>query len=86
METAREHTTGRLWVDCLVNLTLLSLMFLRGEQNGDFILQQYCLKAILPYFLAIGHHSYARYLNCYVRQMEHLPQRANEDLLAGVHT
>ena len=66
METAREHTTGRLWVDCLVKPTLLSLMFLRGELNGDFILQQYCLKAILLYFLVVGHHSYARYLNWYV--------------------
>ena len=44
-------------------LTLLSLMFLRGERNGDIILQQYCLKAILLYLFAVGHHSYARYLN-----------------------
>ena len=39
LETAREHPTGRLWVDCFVKPTLLSLMFLRGELNGDFLLQ-----------------------------------------------
>ena len=42
LETAREHPTGRLWVDCFVKPTLLSLMFLRGERNGDFLLQQHC--------------------------------------------
>ena len=51
-ETARGHPTGRLWVDCFVKPTLLSLMFLRGERNGDFLLQQHCLKAMLPYFFA----------------------------------
>ena len=49
-------------------------MFLRGEQNGDFLLQQHCLKAMLPYFFVAGHHNYARYLSWYVRQMEHFPQ------------
>jgi len=40
---------------------------------------------MLPYFFVAGHHNYARYLSWYVRQMEHLPQRAKEDLLAGAH-
>lgn len=53
-------------------------------QNGDLYLQQYCLKAMLPYFLAAGHLSYA-YLSWYVQQMEHLPQMAKEDILAGAH-
>ena len=85
LETARGHPTGRLWVDCFLKATLLSLMFLRRERNGDFLLQQHCLKAMLPYFFAAGHHNYARYLSWNVRQMEHLPQRAKEDLLAGAH-
>ena len=64
-------------MDCFVKPTLLSLlMFLRGEQNGDFLLQQHCLKAMLPYFFAAGHHNYARYLSWYVRQMGHFPQCA----------
>ena len=70
-------------MDCFLKPTLLSLMFLRRERDGDFLLQQHCLKAMLPYFFAAGHHNYARYLSWYVRQMEHLPQRAKEDLLAG---
>ena len=85
LQTARGHPTGRLWVYCFVQPTPLSLMFLRGERNGDFLLQQHCLKAMLPYFFAAGHHNYARYLSWYVQQMEHLPYRANGDLLVGAH-
>ena len=84
LETARGHPTGRLWVDCFVKPTLLSFMLLRGERDGDFILQQHCLK--LPYFFAAGHHNYTRYLSWYVQQMEHLPHRAKEDLLAGAYS
>ena len=61
LETARGHPTGRLWVDCFVTPTLLSFMFQRGERNGDFLLQQHCLKAMLPYFFAAGHHNYDRW-------------------------
>ena len=85
LEAAREHPTGRLWVDCLIKPTLIALMFLRGERNGDFLLQQYCLNTMLPYFFAAGHHNYDRYLSWYVRQMENLPQHAKDDLLAGAH-
>ena len=72
-------------MDCIVKPTLLSLMFLPGDRNGDFLLQQQCLKTMLSYFFAAGHYNYARYMSWYVRQMEHFPQRAKEDLLAGAH-
>ena len=85
LETARGHPTWRLWVDGFVKPTLLSLVFLRRERNGDFLLQQHCLKAMLPYLFAAGHHNYARYLSWYVRQMEHLSHCAKEDLLVGAH-
>ena len=48
-------------------------MFLRGKLNGDCLLQQHCLKAMLSYVFAAGHHNYDRYLSWYVRQIEHLP-------------
>ena len=72
-------------MDCLIKPTLLALMFLHAERNGDFRLQQYCLKKMLPYFFAAGHRNYTSYLSWYVRQMENLPQDAKEDLLAGAH-
>ena len=65
-------------VSHVLAVTLLSVMFLRRERDCDFLLQQHCLKAMLPYFFAADHHNYARYLSWYVRQMKHLPQRAKE--------
>ena len=43
----------------LIKPTLLALMFLRREWDGDFLLQQHCLKEMLPYFFAAGHQNYA---------------------------
>ena len=85
LEEARGHPTGRLWVDCFVKPTLLALMFQRAERDGDFLLQQHCLEAMLPYFFAAGHQNYSRYVSWYVLQMRHLPENAKEDLLAGAH-
>ena len=65
LETAREHPAGRLWVDCLIKPTLLALMLLHAERNGDLLLQQYCLKKMLPYFAAASHYNYFRYLSWY---------------------
>ena len=41
LETARGHPTRRIWLVCFVKPTLLSLMFMREEQNGDFLLKQH---------------------------------------------
>ena len=76
LKTTRELPTGRLWVDCLIKSTLLAFMSLHIEWNNDLLLQQHCLKEMLPYFFAAGHQNYARYQSWYVRQMEHLPQIA----------
>ncbi|CAL8282704.1 unnamed protein product [Boreogadus saida] len=42
LDKAREHPTGRLWVDCLIRPTSIALNFLRAERQGDFLLQQHC--------------------------------------------
>ena len=85
LEMARRHPTGRLWVDCLIKPTLLALQFLRAQKEGDFLLQQDSLKAMMPYFFAAGHTNYARYISWYLRETEHLPKEAKDDLLQGAH-
>ena len=85
LEKAREHPTGRLWVDCFIILTLIALRFWRAEREGDWLLQQHCLEEMLPYFFAAGHHHYARWITWHLRDMQHLPATAKDDLLAGSH-
>ncbi|KAL8597460.1 hypothetical protein ACOMHN_050958 [Nucella lapillus] len=85
LETTRQLPTGRLWVDCMIKPTLLALQFLRAERDGDFLLQQISLKAMMPYFFAAGHMNYARYMTWYLRLAENLPKAAKDDLLNGAH-
>ena len=33
LDKAREHPTGRLWVDCLIRPTSIALNFLRAERQ-----------------------------------------------------
>ena len=55
LEKAREHPIGKLWVDCFIQPTMLAHQFLRAESEGDWLLQQHCLKMMLPYFFSAGH-------------------------------
>ena len=82
LETAREHPTGRLWLNCLIKPTLIALMLLRRYRNGDFLLQQHCLNAMLSHFFVAGHHNYAFCLSWYVRRIQHLPSACQR----GRHT
>ena len=38
LEKAREHPTGKLWVDCLIIPTMLAHQFTRSEREGDWLL------------------------------------------------
>eukprot|EP00745_Piridium_sociabile_P013977 TRINITY_DN2058_c0_g1_i7.p1 TRINITY_DN2058_c0_g1~~TRINITY_DN2058_c0_g1_i7.p1 ORF type:complete len:474 (+),score=89.64 TRINITY_DN2058_c0_g1_i7:286-1707(+) len=85
LEKAREHPTGKLWVDCFITPTMLAHQFMRAEREGDWLLQQYCLEMMMPYFFVAGHHNYARYISWHLRDMQHLPHDAKKDLLDGAH-
>ena len=85
LDTAREHPTGKLWVDGIIVTTMLAHEFLRAEREGDWLLQQDCLRRMLPYFFASGHHWYARYMSWHLLEMENLPDEAKSDLIKGAH-
>ena len=85
LEAVREHPVGRLCVDCLIKLTLLPLQLLHARRDGDFLLQQVTLEAMMPYFFAAGHMNYARYMTWYLRNVENLPTAAKIDLMKGAH-
>ncbi|KAJ8349304.1 hypothetical protein SKAU_G00244340 [Synaphobranchus kaupii] len=81
----REHPTGRLWVDCVITPTIIAHKFWRAEKEGDWLLQQHCLEEMRRYFFAAGHHHYSRWITWHLRDMQHLPATAKDDLLAGSH-
>ena len=44
-----------------------------------------CLEEMLSYFFAAGDHKYSRLITWHLRDMQHLPATAKDDLLAGSH-
>ena len=48
LEAVREDPVGRFWVDCLIKPTLLALQLLHAQRDGDFLLQQVSLEAMMP--------------------------------------
>ena len=80
LEKAREHPTGKLWVDCFIIPTMLAHQFTRSEREGGWLLQMHCLEMMMPYFFVSGHHNYTRYISWHLRDMQHLPHDAKKDL------
>ena len=72
-------------MDCLIKPTLLALPLLRAQRDGDFLLQQVSLEAMMPHFFAAGHVNYASYMTWYLRNIENLPPAAKNDLMKGAH-
>ena len=54
-------------------------------REGGWILQQYRLERMLPYFFVAGRRHYARFISWHLRDMQHLPLDAKQDLLNGAH-
>ena len=68
LEKAREHPTGKLWVDCLIRPTMIAHHFLRGECESDLLLHEHSLVEMIPYFFSASHHNYARYITFYLQE------------------
>ena len=83
MEAVREHPVGKLWVDCLIRPTLLALPLLHIHRDGDFLLRQVSLEAMMLYFFAAWHMNYARYMTWYLRNVDNLPTAAMNELMKG---
>ena len=64
---------------------MLAHHFMRVERECDWILQQNCLERMLPYYFEVGHHHYARYISWHLRDMQHIPLDAKQDLINGSH-
>lgn len=62
--------TCRLWLDCLIKPVFLMMAYIRAEREGDWLLRVYCVKSMMPYFFAAGHHNYARSGLAYLRAIE----------------
>ena len=52
--------------DTILNMELLRLIFIRSYHEGNFQLYVQSLKALVPWFLALDHHNYARWIPIHI--------------------
>ena len=80
---AAKSKTSKLWLDCLIKPVFLKMSYVRAEREGDWPLHIFCVRSMLPYFFAAGHHHYARSSLIYLRTMENLPSDVYQRFLKG---
>lgn len=68
----QKSPTFQYW-DTVLNMELLGLIFIKSHREGNFALYIESLKALVPWFFALDHHNYARWIPIHIRDMESLP-------------
>jgi hypothetical protein len=71
-EMIQKSPTFQYW-DTVLNMELAGLIFVRSHREENFALYVESLKAIVPWFFALDHHNYARWIPVHIRDMESLP-------------
>ena len=84
-DAATQSKTTDMWVENLVKLVFIMMLFVRAEREGDWPLHLWAVKEMLPYFFAASHINYARYGLYYLRSMEKLPKEILTHFLKGEH-
>ena len=76
---------SRHWVDNLIRLVMLIMMYVRAERECDFSLHLHVCYKMMPYFFVAGHVNYARLNPSYLRTMHKLPGIVLEQLYKNEH-
>ncbi len=60
------------YLDTVLRLEILGLIFVRSHRERDFFLYVESLKSLAPWFFALDHQNYARWIPIHIRDMESL--------------
>ena len=71
-EMVQKSPTFHYW-DTILKMELLGLIFIRSHRERNFSLYVESLKALVPWFFALDHHNYARWIPIHIQDMESLP-------------
>lgn len=75
--------TFQYW-DTIYNLEILGLLLVRAHREADFALYVESLKALVPWFFALDHYNYARWIPIHIRDMDNLPQSILKEFMNGL--
>lgn len=74
----KKSPTFQYW-DTILNMEITGLLFIRSHREANFTLYVESLKALVPWFFALDHYNYARWIPVHIRDMETLPQSILEE-------
>ncbi len=72
--------TFQYW-DTILKMEILGLIFVRSHIEQDFPLYVESLKALVPWFFALDHQNYARWIPIHIRDMESLPSSIHQGFM-----
>lgn len=87
-ESARMYPPFKFWLTIL-NLIILLLSFVRSVREGDFELYKNSMHLMCPWYFALNHQNYARWLPIHVKDMQELQEKAPgvyREFCAGMNT
>ena len=78
-DMAKKSPTFMYW-DLVLEFEILALIFVRAHRSNDFNLFVESLEALVPWFFALDHINYSRWIPIHICDMKSLPSAVNEDL------
>ena len=76
-EIIEKSLTFEFW-DKILQLQLMVLIFIRSHREKDFALYIHVLEELAPWFFALDHTNYARWLPVHIKDMKALPQEISD--------
>ena len=77
----RKHPTFQYW-DMIFEFEILVLIFVRSHRVNDFEVYIESLEALTPWFFALDHTNYARWVPIHLRDMKSLSSDVKDDFLS----
>ena len=78
IEMTNSSPTFQFW-DIIMRFEMLVLIFIRAHRECDFLLYVKALESLVPWFFALDHNNYSRWLPIHIRDMQSLPEAIIED-------
>ena len=78
-EMCARSPTFAYW-DIVMRLELLVLIFVRSHRERNVALYIEALEALVPWFFALDHHNYTRWVPVHIRDMKTIPSSIREQL------
>jgi hypothetical protein len=66
-----KNPTFQYW-NTILNMDIMGLIFVRAHREQDFAFYVESLKALVPWFFALDHQNYARWISVHIHDMESL--------------